>query len=114
MHENLVAAGLEEFTEGIYGVLKMKQDHIPEEVLTHVDEKDLQDFTSCMGKEKKQNSSGSMAGEGGSSRSGHWSCSLVKSFTRQLYKESLEFNEEPQLFHGTEESKKNSWRRLVV
>ena len=36
MHENLAVAGLEEYAEGISGVLKMKQDHIPEEVLTHI------------------------------------------------------------------------------
>lgn len=36
MHENLLVAGLEEYAEGIYGVLKIKQDHIPEEVLTHL------------------------------------------------------------------------------
>lgn len=33
MHENLLAAVLEGYAEGIYGVLKMKQYHIPEEVL---------------------------------------------------------------------------------
>lgn len=36
MHENLVVACLEEYAEGFYGVLKMEQDHIPEEVLTHI------------------------------------------------------------------------------
>lgn len=40
-----------------------------------------------------------------SSRSGHWSCRLGKSFNRQLYKESLEFNEESQLSHWKRESK---------
>lgn len=52
----------------------------------------------------KQNSSWSMA-EGGSSRSWCGSCRLVKSFNRQLYGESLESDEEPQLSCGTGESK---------
>lgn len=34
--ENLAGAGLEENAEGIYGVLKTKHEHIPEEVLIHI------------------------------------------------------------------------------
>lgn len=36
MHENLLAAGLEEYAEGICGLLKVKEDHIPADVLIHL------------------------------------------------------------------------------
>lgn len=38
--------GLDVFAEGIYRVLKMKEDQILEEDLAHINEKDLQDFIS--------------------------------------------------------------------
>lgn len=36
IHENLGGAGLKENVEGIYGVLKMKHECMPEEVLIHI------------------------------------------------------------------------------
>lgn len=50
------------------GVLKMKHECMPEEVLIHINEKDLQGLNCSWERRRSQEL---LAGDGGSSRSGH-------------------------------------------
>lgn len=71
MQENLLVAGLEEYAEGIYGVLKMKRDHIPEEVLAHIIKKISRISPVAWERRRSRTAQGSWQEKGWSSRSGH-------------------------------------------